>query len=196
LTYNITENHRLAGFGYILDFENSPFKSNNTLGGSYVGDVGWLQFKIVGAMQRENNDASREYSADYLNIEASLNFDSFGLTGGWEVLGSDEGIGFKTPLASHHEFQGWADKFTVTPANGLEDIYGEIRFDFSGVELGASYHQFTSFEDDDDYGSEVDFYTSYAFYKHYEVVFKTAYFMGGDFTKDTTKLWLQFKARF
>ena len=29
--------------------------------------------------------------------------------------------GFTTPLASLHKFQGWADKFTATPANGIED---------------------------------------------------------------------------
>jgi hypothetical protein len=32
-------------------------------------------------------------------------------------------IGFATPLATLHAFNGWADMFLVTPVNGLKDFY-------------------------------------------------------------------------
>ena len=37
---------------------------------------------------------------------------------GWEVLGGDEdepGEAFRTPLATLHAFNGWADQFLTTP---------------------------------------------------------------------------------
>ena len=51
--------------------------------------------------------------------------------GGYEVLGADNGVAltsFQTPLATLHKFQGWADKFLVTPPNGLRDAYGSIGY--------------------------------------------------------------------
>jgi len=48
-----------------------------------------------------------------------------GLTGlvGYEVLEGNGAIGFATPLATLHAFNGWADMFLTTPANGLKDLY-------------------------------------------------------------------------
>ena len=34
--------------------------------------------------------------------------------------------GFTTPLATLHKFQGFADKFLTTPANGIRDTYIEL----------------------------------------------------------------------
>ena len=42
------------------------------------------------------------------------------------MLGGDNGSGnraFQTPLATKHAFQGWADQFLTTPADGIEDAY-------------------------------------------------------------------------
>ena len=56
----------------------------------------------------------------------SLSKSFAGMTGsvGFESLGSDDGVmGFRTPLATLHKFQGTADKFLVTPPGGLEDAF-------------------------------------------------------------------------
>ena len=56
--------------------------------------------------------------------------------------------GFTTPLATLHKFQGWADKFLTTPANGLEDLYATASVTLKGVgaldTLGfiVSYHDY------------------------------------------------------
>ncbi|MEI8045213.1 MAG: hypothetical protein WCL11_27625, partial [Verrucomicrobiota bacterium] len=42
---------------------------------------------------------------------------------GYEVLEGNGTIGFATPLATLHAFNGWADMFLSTPANGLKDFY-------------------------------------------------------------------------
>jgi hypothetical protein len=35
-------------------------------------------------------------------------------------MSGDGVIGFSTPLATLHKFQGWVDKFLTTPANGID----------------------------------------------------------------------------
>ena len=31
---------------------------------------------------------------------------------------------FDTPLGTNHAFQGWADLFLITPADGIRDVFG------------------------------------------------------------------------
>ncbi len=63
-------------------------------------------------------------------------------------------VGFSTPLATLHAFQGWADKFLATPAAGIEDTY--VRFNyplgkrgpFTSLAAVAVFHDY-----DADFGS-------------------------------------------
>src|SRR5437762_2864022 len=48
------------------------------------------------------------------------------LAAGWEHLGGNGVVALQTPLATLHRHNGWADIFTVTPANGLRDLH--VRF--------------------------------------------------------------------
>ena len=63
------------------------------------------------------------FSHAYWLIEPT--FAAHGVTyrAGWEHLGGDGAHALQTPLATLHAFNGWADKFTVTPPGGLEDRY-------------------------------------------------------------------------
>ena len=47
--------------------------------------------------------------SDHLN--AGVAQDRYALSVGYEVLGSDNGVGFYTPLATLAKFNGWADAF-------------------------------------------------------------------------------------
>ena len=40
-------------------------------------------------------------------------------------------IGFSTPLATLHIFQGWADVFLTTPTTGIEDFYVKAGYGFA-----------------------------------------------------------------
>ena len=63
-------------------------------------------------------------SADYWFAEGGIGLKGITAKLGYEVLGSDNGnYGFSTPLATLHAFNGWADQFLNTPAQGLEDLY-------------------------------------------------------------------------
>lgn len=79
---------------------------------------------------------------------------------GYEVLGSDGGnYGLQTPYATKHAFQGWADQFLVTPAEGLVDTYVSLGFDLNayGTKFVAMYHDYKSDEDRPATRKEVDF---------------------------------------
>ena len=70
--------------------------------------------------------------------------------------------GFTTPLATLHKFQGWADKFLTTPANGIDDRYVNAGFTLKGVgpldtlSAQASYHEYEAERVSLDYGDEVN----------------------------------------
>ena len=91
----------------------------------------------------------------YINAEAGYNFGAVTVLGGYELLGSDNGVGFNTPLATKHKFNGWADKFLGTPGEGLEDIYLTAKGKAYGVKWVATYHDFSSDVDGIDFGSEL-----------------------------------------
>lgn len=55
--------------------------------------------------------------------KAGYNFGAVTVLTGYELLGSDNGVGFSTPLATKHKFNRWSDKFLDTPGEGLQDVY-------------------------------------------------------------------------
>ena len=43
---------------------------------------------------------------------------------------------FQTPLGTNHAFQGWADRFLITPADGIEDLFVTLQMKV----WGANFH--------------------------------------------------------
>ena len=94
---------------------------------------------------------------------------------GYEVLGSDEGTAaFKTPLATLHKFQGWADKFLGTPANGVEDSYIKLAGKLGPAKVALFYHDFSADFGGADLGSEIDVVATYPIKKGVSVQLKYA----------------------
>jgi hypothetical protein len=76
---------------------------------------------------------------------------------GYEVLESDSGISFATPLATVHAFQGWADRFIGFPGAGVEDLYLMGGMTLPGnIRLVAIYHDFAFNAGGGQYGEEID----------------------------------------
>jgi len=102
--------------------------STATIGGR--GEYGFALAEGVAAKLNVEFAHQRDHAANPLRIglnywlgEGSLTWQ--GVTGlaGYEVLEGDGVVGFATPLATLHAFNGWADMFLATPANGLRDFY-------------------------------------------------------------------------
>ncbi len=204
--YSIDENHRVSGFGYYLDFdEDQPYaagktvnNSTQTFGVEYTGNYNWLNVVAAYATQSEAGDSELEYDAGYYRLELGAKIEGLSARVGYEVLESDEdddtgtGVGFKTPLATLHKFQGWADKFLATPGDGIEDAWVSIGGKAGPVKLLAVYHDFQAEDSSDDFGTELDLVATWPVNKQLTVQAKYAQFNTDNNARydDTDKLWL------
>ena len=75
------------------------------------------------AKQSDWKNGPVDFSADYIALEGALAFKRLGVTAGYELKGSSNNRAVQTPMATLHKFDGWADRFLVTPNAGLEDTY-------------------------------------------------------------------------
>ncbi len=152
--------------------------------------------------------AEYSYQADYKNNPNSVNLNRYSLMGGAsfmgvtlkgavEELGANGKQAFQTPFGTNHKFQGWADKFLVTPKDGVRDINATLAAKPLGVKLAFVYHNFQSVTNSIDYGNEYDFLITKKFGKHYHLLAKYAYYDANEanglaaFDKNTHKFWLQ-----
>ncbi len=188
----INEDHKIEMFGYLLDFEddNGPPNSSSTWGLGYKGKVGIASLSATIATQSDYADNAADYSARYYALQADIPVKPVTLTVGYEVLGSDDGTAaFMTPLATLHKFQGWTDKFLVTPATGIEDAWLGVKGKVKGFGWNLMWHDFSADEGGADYGTELNFVVNYAVNKHVKLQLKAADYDAEDFSADTTKVW-------
>jgi hypothetical protein len=193
VTWPFLEGHSLEGFSYLLDFENDNGLPNSTetYGVGYQGTVGPVKLTATIASQSDYADSPLDFDASYYLAQVEVPVGAVSLTAGFEVLGSDDGVAaFRMPLATLHKFQGWADKFLGTPANGIEDVYVGVKGKAGPVALAATWHEFESNEGGLDYGSELNLIATYALNKNLKLQFKFADYKEKGFATDTTKFWL------
>lgn len=188
-TYQANKSHKVNAFAYLLDNETNAGASSNTYGIDYTGTFGEITAALSYATQSDAYDSTKDFSADYYKAELSGTLGSVKLTAGLEVLGSDNGVGFSTPLATLHKFQGFADTFLSTPGNGVEDVYVSAVTKVRGIKLVASYHDFSANEGSTNYGSEIDLVAVYKFHNNMTGLLKFASYDADELSTDTTKLW-------
>ncbi len=184
---------RVDGYLYLLDL-NGAAEDSATFGARFSGKQVYDQwtsliYAVELATQSDYADAPSSADADYLAFE--IGGDTSGVTAmfGYEALGGDGVYGFQTPLATKHAFNGWADKFLVTPANGLRDIYVSLGTDIGTLSMLGVYHDFSPESGGADFGSEFDFVITRKFAHYYDVGVKFAAYSADNFDKDTNKIW-------
>lgn len=193
---------KLTAYDYALDFNDAASSSSNTYGARATGKYavnGDLSLIYAGefAHQTDYGSNTANYDANYYLIEPGITWN--GLTGkvGYEVLEGDgtASHAFQTPLATLHAFNGWADKFLTTPANGLEDRYASLSYKvpvgpqcLKGTELTVAYHDFQANHTNTEYGTEWDANIQQTFYGHYTVGLKFADYNANHLFTDTTKV--------
>ena len=213
------DNLRLEGYAFLLDLSAPGFAttvpqqtatsrlSTATYGGraDYSFPLGEdVGGKLTGEFAHQTNYANNplSISLNYWLGEASASY--AGLTGlvGYEVLEGNGTIGFATPLATLHAFNGWADMFLTTPTNGLKDLYLKASYalpaDF--IEMRSltgivTWHDFTTDNLNAGIGSEWDASLELAVDANASVLAKYAGYQGsgvafGGFP-DKSIFWLQ-----
>ena len=195
-----------TAYSYLLDLDNiavAPTAAEGTLssqtsGLRLNGVVAGVSYALEYAQQKDYGDNPLELDSEYYLAELGYTLKGVQLKAGYEVLGGDNGTGnraFQTPLATKHAFQGWADQFLTTPADGIEDAYVGVTAPLLGGTLQAWYHDFSTEQGSDEYGNEIDL--SYAHpipgVKGLVGLVKYATYDSDDKarTVDTDKVWLQ-----
>ena len=195
-SYSPSKGHSLTGYAYLLDFDNAAANSTSTYGIDYKGKFGKTAVAASYAVQSDYADNPSSFDTDYLFLELSTPVSGATVALGYELLGGDEGVGFKTPLATLHKFQGWADKFLGTPGTGLEDVYLKVAGKISGIPVAVFYHEFTADEGGADLGSELDIVGTYKINKNLSAQLKYASYSAESHATDTDKVWLTLNMKF
>ncbi len=188
----------LAGYAYLLDFDNAAANSCATYGTSFNGSAPLspdtkLLYRAEAALQSDYGSSALNYRARYLSLEAGVGFKPGSVSLGYEVLGQDNNVGFKTPLATLHAFNGWADLFLATPAAGLRDTYVKAAANLpEGFTFLAFYHRYTLDRTGADVGTEWNAQLVRKFGKFLSGTAKVADFRRDSLAyPDVRKFWLQ-----
>lgn len=192
-------------YGYLIHDFDLPDFSANTYGLRHEGNLPFPDITLYSvleyARQNSKNPNPVDYHANYYHLNGGLEWFIFDLCGGLEVLGGNDrarGKAFKTPLASFHEFNGYAGIFTRTPDDGLKDLYAKAQMDVWQIIIEATYHHFKAESGGDTYGHEWDFSISRSLFKNYLLGAEFADFHGRNEYgyADTRKYWLTATAKF
>lgn len=204
----------IKGFAYLLDYKLSAQGGALAVGNADTQTYGArataaftvmpkIKLSLAASYARQSSYKNNplNYGADYIAAEAVLGTQGFTLTGGYEKLGSalsTTGVrrAVQTPMATLHKFNGWADLFLTTPANGLQDTYGGIAKAFPkvktlpGLNAAVIYHRFDSDFGGVYDGNELDASLGFRIGR-VTLLAKYADYNAHGFGVDTKKGWLQ-----
>ncbi len=201
----LNDSWSITPYYYRIDNKDVAAFSTATLGARFAGGVkaGEGNFDLVAEFATQSDIANNpvSYDAEYALLSGMWNLTnglSLGLA--YESLGGDAttpGKMFRTPLATLHAFQGWADRFLTTPAQGIDDVYATVKYKAGKWNLTGVYHDFSSEAGSGDYGTELDLSAGTRISDNYSILFKGAFF-SGDTTAfaDTNKFWIMFTANY
>ena len=198
----------IAPFAYLVDQDDVAVQgfrlASQTYGARFtgtrpIGGLWKLGYTASYARQSDYHRNPNDYAASYALGEVTVARKLLLATVGYEVLGADRGAALtsvQTPFSSLFKFQGWADKFTTTPPDGVRDLYGSLGYGWkqagplANVALSAVYHRFESDRLVRHYGDEIDLLASVKRGRA-TVSARYAHYKAKAFATDTDKAWLQ-----
>ncbi len=204
--YDVPVVGNVTAYAYLFDVPDAPGASSQTFGVRLSGqqDLGGakLLYAAEYARQSDYGNNRARFGHDYLLIEPGIAIGPVTAKFGYEKLAGDGVTALRTPFATLHAFNGWADKFLSTPANGLRDIYGDVTIKpagpkwLKGTVFRAVYHDFKSTRGDLDYGQEWNFLIARNIGKHVSLSLKYADYDSDGFASDTQKFWFTTQLKF
>lgn len=155
--YRFTPTESLTAYGYFSSFDDLGFgkawlgsdtadQSNRTLGlrldGARKIDDQWkLLYTAEYAQQQDHAGGDSRIDAHYCKLGAGAGYGNFSLRADQELLSSNGShYAFQTPFGTNHLFQGWVDKFLVTPKAGLRDTFITATYQYGNLGFFADYH--------------------------------------------------------
>lgn len=154
---------QLTGYSYLLELDNGTDNALDTYGFFFKGakPAGDVKVHYHAEFATQTNETGgQEFDTTFYRFEGGATISGITAKIGLESLGSDNGqIGFATPLATLHKFNGWTDQFLGTPAEGLDDLYIQAAGSAFGGKWLIRYHDYSANEASetiDDLGSEIE----------------------------------------
>jgi hypothetical protein len=212
---------KLEAYAYLLDFDTATASRFSTvtyggrLDGNYDPAPTWrVNYTLELANQLGYADNPNDVNVNYYLAELGGSYklgsalESLSLKFSFEMLEGDGGQkAFQTPLGTNHAFQGWADRFLVTPGDGILDYHVTLDAKILGAQLTAVYHRFVSDRDAYDYGDEWDVQLEKSIAKRFLLGLKYANYQadrnalnvarntvsGQDFDRENVWAYVQFK---
>ncbi len=185
-------------YNYLLDLPDAAALSTKTLGFRYETSIPIDKAKLgfVGEFANQKDYGANNLKVDlaYYSVEPSFSFGNWTLKAQYEFKEGNSVRAFQFPLGTNHAFDGWADKFLTTPANGLIDTNFSIAYKIAskeallnGMKFSLIYHDFNSDIGSIDYGSEWNALVEQNLGKNVSVGVKYARYEAKGLYTDTTK---------
>ena len=143
------------------------------------------------AHQTDYSDNPLHFAHQYWLLEPSMQVHGITWRLGWEHLGGNGLHALQTPLATLHAFNGWADKFPVTPPGGIEDVYLAASGKVHTATWTVAAHDFRADEGGQHYGREWNLSLAAPVHAGWNGLIKLADYRSDGFARDTRKLWVQ-----
>lgn len=183
ISYQFAPAFKLTGFYYSIDDSDNAGWETDTIGLRANGKFSLGEQSFVYAASLAEQEIERADDAAYLAGDLSTVVSVLIIGGGFEILDP----GFRTPLATVHKFNGFADALLPVGGfnNGLEDFYAYAAYTIpvgKGIKTKVIYHWFDSESGaapGEDGGTELDLVASYQINKYLTLVGKY-----GDYQED------------
>jgi hypothetical protein len=191
---------KITGYSYLLDIPDSLALSSATYGARFEGKHGITEgvtglLNLEYAHQNDYDDNPNNISFDYYAVEPGVAFGQWTVKGLYESIEGNGTNAMQFALGTNHAFDGWADKFLTTPANGLVDASIGLHYAaksenkwLNGTKAAVVYHDFSAERGSSDYGTEWNALLEQTFEKHYTAGIKFASYNADDLYTDTVKV--------
>ena len=186
-SYTGVEDFTFVGYTYLMDFKGLDVLDNATFGG-YV-KTKQVGLDLYGELAFQTNaGVSNDVDSNYAHLIVAKTHDTQTFTAGFEYLAQ----GFRTPLATLHAFNGYADVFllqrTFGDTGGLNDYYLSHSFPlFCGIKMTNTVHAFGDNDVSATRGWEIDSVLAKKFDEHFTAISKLAYFHSDSSLPTTTR---------
>lgn len=202
IDYSPIEQISIHGFGLMLQIDEAPFLDTGTHGAAITGRMkNGLGGVFAYAKQKDRADNPLEINLDYFYADISYQHARFSVKAAFESLEGNGEMGVMGPLGALHEYQGFAEVLSFTPADGIDDLYftGDVKLGNLGplqnIKAAAWYHDFETEHTGESLGEEIDFLLT-AELKRVTLGFKLASYNGVEAYPSRDKFWFTVAAKF
>lgn len=174
---------KVVGYSYFIKNKDQKELSSKTLGLSYLLKLKpeLVQYRLEADMAFQSAESSADDELlPYFRMDIGVAVKSTELSWRYEYLGATDSNSFSAPLGSLHEFNGWADMFTTSPVNGLQDNSIRLTFRRSPIKIDLRYHLFSEAQGRGLIGSEFDFDIIYKPKRNHKILLRFSDFKVND----------------